>query len=261
MSSLYQKSKRRKTFKTKNIALVFLVLIVLFPLNRFLKTAGLSIFSPIVSFASSIDEAFYLKYVFHSKKGLGVIIETLKEKIISLEYLEDENKVLREEIDRLTSLGLATDTTVFGRVISRPSISPYDTFLVNIASTDVDKVFPGQKVYSSGNALLGVVESINGNNVLVSMFSTPKKEINVYLSEKGISVQATGRGNGTFEVILPRGSNLSEDETLLFESHSIDVLAKFSKEVSGQSSSFDKYLFKTPIAISKVSWVRIDIKN
>ena len=150
---------------------------------------------------------------------------------------------------------------MLGRVISRPSISPYDTFLVDISGADIDKIFPGQKVYSSGNALLGVVENINGNDVLVSMFSIPKKETNVYLSEKGISVQSVGRGNGTFEVILPRGSNLSENETLLLEAHSIDVLAKFSKEVSGQSSSFDKYLFKTPIAISKVSWVRIDTKN
>lgn len=239
--------------------LVFFTVVV-FSINALAPTFFPAVFSfvmyPIYKSEQSFVNSTQLLAV--SKEELSKENEELKQKIRELEneqqsltlYIQENNE-LKEIFGRS-----AVRDAVLAVVLQKPPISLYDTLVLDIGRSANINV--GDRVYVDGDILLGKIVEVNNKTSKVKLYSTPGEKFEVEIGENHIQATATGRGNGNFEVTLPREVEIKEGDTVVIPSITPTLFATVSSVSGDPARAFQLILFKTPINIQEIGWVLVE---
>lgn len=224
-----------------------------------LGTATQTLFRPLFHFSGSLKRGWSAFFSLgYSKISLNRENEELRDALyrsnaalLDRNLLFQENEELKEVLGRKNNRNLT-----LAAVLSRPPRSPYDTFLIDLGSEDGVSV--GMRVFALGNVSLGQVAVTYGKTSLVRLYSSPGEEYDAYIGDGGVVGIATGRGGGNFEMILPRGVDISEGDPITMPDIERNVFAIAEKVGVGPSETFQKVLFKNPVNLAELRWVELE---
>lgn len=174
----------------------------------------------------------------------------------SIETEMNYYKSQKEELEKI--LGKISDPKqyVLARILAKPGFSPYDTLVIDSGSKD--GVIAGAYVYADGTVLLGHVSSVNNRSAVVKLYSSPEERTNVFVGISGIESVAIGKGGGTFELKLPKNTDVKEGDIVTMASTTGNILGEIMHITNSASDAYEKALFKSPIDVSKITSVLVE---
>lgn len=192
-----------------------------------------------------------------SKQSLAEENSRLTRVVNATESLRLENVALRDENETLkTILGRPTpEYSVIAAVLARPAVSPYDTIVVDVGRSA--GVFSGDLVLSEAGVAVGTVTQSNERTSIVTLFSSPGLETQVFIGPRALSAIATGHGAGNFEVHLPRGVEIEEGDAITMPGINPRVFAVAEKIIGDPADPLQTILFKNPMNFSEIRFVEI----
>ncbi len=239
------------------LAALFLALILFNgPIGHFLSKPVMAVGRPFLTMSDSLKNWWQGNLFLIEKK----------------ENLENENKLLRKEIEEMkiktALLGAegkddkktrsflpkkSEQKYLSAPILVRPPQSPYDTLLVDAGSKDGVK--EGMRATAYGDVFLGYVSEVFGRTSKITLVSFFKKETNIMLASSSISAIAVGRGGGNFEIILPRSLKVLPGEAVLTLGREPMLMGIVEKILANFSDPFQKILFRLPVNIQELKYV------
>ena len=234
MSYEHRSNINRKRISTK-IKIVVLICILIFIINiiapQFLSSSITSLIRP-----------------FWNNKEIQGISTELKDATVS--QLKNENTELKKALDR----GNAS-STVMSYILKKPPYTAYDIYIIDIGLNKNLK--KGDKVYSIGNVLLGEIGEVNTNTSKVKLYSSYGEKYEILIGNN-IEATAIGKGGGTFEVILPKGTEIKENDIVTVPNINVSVFGIVRKITIDPAKTFNTILFAQPVNIYEQKIVLID---
>ena len=133
--------------------------------------------------------------------------DTLQNNIAALESSIPDLNELRD------MRGDGKDDRIYAGVLITPNVSPYDSIVVDKGSKD--GVVQGAIVYRNAATPIGIVAKADTTTAVISLFSTPGAQVEVYVRGPNVHAKATGVGVGALEVLLPHGVQVHEGDAVL----------------------------------------------
>ena len=258
----YRQDKKKSNIKVVTFILVaiFLFIFIFGSAMMYSSFSGSSLFlsKPFFTFGQNISARFssWGTY-FESKKSINSENEKLKlenmelsARLSNYQILENENKELKEIFERKGNRNF-----ILGNILVKPNRSLYDTLILDVGENMGVKV--GQKVYAYGYVPLGYVGEVYDNTSKIILYSTSREKVDVIVSSSGTTLSASGRGNGNFEMILPRDFDISVGEVIYLPG-TVQTLATVSGIISDPRDSFKKALLKSPVNIFELRFVEVE---
>lgn len=255
MSYLSQNRKRKRN-PLRKIITVFVVCVIVGFLFR-----GV-IVSTMVGTGSAISSivSFLIPGGLRSNSEIIKENETLREKVMLLtalnadrNALESENVNLKFELGRKPKAGDGVGE-ILGIVKSRPSNSPFDTFVVDVGSRD--GVTADAYVYY-GSLVIGKVIDVNTSTSKVQLFSSPGNIFQGVLVSENINIDARGLGGGSFEALVPSGVAVEVGDTLVLPSITTKVFGVVAAIENKEEEGFKRILFSLPVNLNQINQVLI----
>lgn len=211
-------------------------------------------------------------------KGEQALVADVSKIIVSKEELVKENEDLKRRISELENQYLALPmltaenaelkellgrsinrTTILARVLVKPPVSLYDTLVIDIGGTNGIKV--GDKVYADGDILIGVISEVSGFTAKAKLYSSPGEKYDVQIGDQKVTTAATGRGNGTFEITLPRELEVKEGDPVTIPSIKPTIFGTVTSVSNDPVRAFQQVIFSTPVNMQALSWVLIETSH
>ena len=260
----YLLDKKNKIKRLKKITIIIFIFVFLFyfrtPILTGLSSFSHFIFRPVLVLGSTVGNSIKnLEFYLESKKLLYLENENLKlEKKINEAKTANYNSILEENIKLKEILGRIPENKkmIIVSILSRPNVSPYDTFIVD--SGESEGVLLNKKVFAYGNIPIGKVVEVYKNSSKIILFSSPGEKTDVIISGKDTAMQLVGRGGGNFEMILPRDFVLEKGVEVVLPSITPYVVATVETILSDPRDSYQKALLKSPINIFELKFVEIE---
>lgn len=202
------------------------------------------------------DTAIIFSSVFSSKQTLAEENTRLRRetegmymRLLSIDMLAAENRELKEILGRIEG-----KTMMLGTVLSRPPSSPYDTFIIDLGA---EKVRVGDRVFVDGNVPAGVISRVHSRSSIVELFSAPEQKLDVLVGAEHIAAVARGKGNGNFEIVLPRDIEIRDGDIVSVPSSSIETLCLIGVIEKDANNPFQTIRCTSPFTINNVKWVEV----
>jgi cell shape-determining protein MreC len=173
---------------------------------------------------------------------------------ILIQELQNENNELKSILGRDEQ-----NDYVMAYILKKPPYIAYDTFVLDVGTDHNIKV--GDKVYSSGNILIGDIAEVYSSTSKVKLYSSSGTKYEVLIGEANIQATATGRGGGSFETALPRDVKVSEGDVVSIPDISNTVFGIVGKIIADPVRSFSIIIFSQPINIYEQKWVLVSLTN
>lgn len=144
---------------------------------------------------------------FKSKVALARDNKALRTERDSLLTMQFQNDVLRAENASLRAFLQAHEMRPTGKiaaVLSRPSVSPYSTFVIGMGTADDVRV--DDWVLAAPGLVLGSVQEVGEHTALASLYSAPDYTRDVLVRDALLPYVGRGSGNGI--VRAPRDLNV-----------------------------------------------------
>lgn len=192
-----------------------------------------------------------------SKRSLVEENERLARLVREAEPVRLENVILRDENEALKSeLGRTiAEETVLAVVLARPIVSPYDTLIVDVGRAK--DVLPGDLVLSDTGIAIGTVTVSHTDTSVVTLFSSPGLETQVFIGPRAVSAVAVGRGGGNFAVKLPRGIGIEEGDAITMPGINPKIFAVAERTVERPADPLQTVLFKNPVNFLELRFVEV----
>ncbi len=183
---------------------------------------------------------------------------------INLLSLEAQNilisQLVKENIELKALLGRSVENKmILGYILKKPPFTAYDSFILDIGSKD--GVENGDKVYSTGNILIGEIAENNFNTSKVKLYSSYGEKYDIFITEKNIQAIAIGRGGGSFEAVVPRDLNIVEGDIVSIPDISNSVFGTVGRVIADPARAFATIIFSQPINIYEQKWVLVSLKK
>lgn len=180
-------------------------------------------------------------------------IDILKTQNVYTNFLEKQN------IELKTMLGRASSTAyTLAAVLKKPPLSLYDEYVIDIGKNHGVSV--GDRVYVSGDILIGEIRDALAETSRVILFSSPGQKYQVTIGDKNIQAQAVGRGGGQYVVYVPHNTEVYEGD-LVFSPYAHDKPMGIVVSIkSDPAMSFQSVFFAPPLNIYDIRWVLV-VKN
>jgi cell shape-determining protein MreC len=198
--------------------------------------------------------------IVRSKYGLEVENQKLKDEIaardaaaLELDTLKSENESLKNTLGRT---GKAQVT--LGVIISRPPVSLYDTLVLDIGTNDGIKV--GDKVYASGDVLIGDIAEVYSSESKVSLYSTPGRITPVLVGTSTIAASAMGKGGGNFVIKLPVSTKVVQGAVITIPHIRVHTFGVIDAIQVDSSDSLQTILFRSPVNVNQLQFVEVEEK-
>lgn len=234
----------KSSIRRKKIALpikiTLLVTIVLVAFQFIFPTFLSSVVTAIVSPVWKVNIPQYT--------GLDQLSDNVKDTMIS--QLKKENIELKEIMGRLIN-----KNAVIAYIIKKPPFTAYDSFILDIGTNS--RVKKGDKVYVQGNFLIGEIAEVFSDTSRVKLFSSYGEKYDVLIGDKNIQATATGRGGGSFEVVIPRDLKVIEGDSVSIPNIMGSTFGIVGKVIADPARAFSTVLFSQPINIYEQKWVQI----
>jgi cell shape-determining protein MreC len=243
------------------LVIVFLILLQTLSINPFGSVVH-GIVRPVLQIQNTLaseTQAFFL--LLKSKRILIKENEILQERLLILEpsaYLVDALKTENAELKALLTRRVA-ENSVLAAVLAKPSLSLYDTLIIDVGTTN--GVSEGDEVIVYGNFVIGVISKVYAKSALVTLFSSQGNVSEVTLGDKHLLVKAHGRGGGNFETRLPRGIAVAVGDIVIIPNISTRIFSTVERVVASPADQFQTIFFKNPINISDIRWVEVVTTN
>lgn len=253
------KSSRRKSGTRKYVLSTIVIVVVIINLFRleFVQNIALPVIQPIQSFVQVVAKPFSgMGTYFQTKSSLEKKIEQLQTENRLLEirynrlsYIEEENKILREILERKDSVGqlLTAD------VLLRPPQTPYDLFRIDKGAAE--GVATGDFVYAF-ETFIGVVQTVSEHTSFVKLLSAPGQTIPVEL-DGGIIAEAVGQGGGRFVITVPKDIVVEIGARVLIDNAYAPVLGVIQDIEEEEVTTFQELYFNLPFSFSELRIVEI----
>ncbi|MBP9669459.1 MAG: rod shape-determining protein MreC [Candidatus Pacebacteria bacterium] len=192
---------------------------------------------------------------FQSKVSLARENQELKKEREELLTMQFQNDVLRAENASLRAFLNAHEAHPNGKVasvLSRPGVSPYDTFVIGIGSED--GVVPGDVVLVAAGLVLGEVKETGTRTSLVSLYSAPGYTRDVLLRDALLTY--TGRGSGGGVVQAPRDLEVQAGD-LLYLPDSAFALGVVGHVAAKPEDAYHEVLVSPPTNLSALRFVEV----
>ncbi len=199
-----------------------------------------------------------IKGFFSFKNSLVSKNQAQEEELLSLRLKKIDYEVLSKEFDDLKNqLGREGDTPrKISRVLSRPPLSPYDTFVIDIGSEE--GVSLGSRVYISENIIVGLVKNVTPHTSLVELFSNGDSEQEATLSRTGSSFVLKGQGGGNLELEVPKDADVLWGDVFLYPKFSPAMIGSVYYIDENSQSSFKQIYIRVPGSIFSTKYVFVE---
>jgi cell shape-determining protein MreC len=140
--------------------------------------------------------------VFQTKLSLSEENTKLKQELRTQSHLIARERILMRENDELKEmLGRSVSEDVrLATILSRPPFMMYDTLIIDLGLGSAIEV--GDRVYVKGDIAIGEVTAVYPQTSLVTLFSSPDRELQVRVGTTTLT--AKGRGLGNYLLEVPR---------------------------------------------------------
>ena len=264
ISRQHKKHIRHKTIQQFVLAVLFLVFVGFLNMTNRNPLTGVTHFLavPILKIEENVrGEIVGFFSILKSKKSLVEENNALKQnqndidavRIVN-DALEAENRELKHLLGRDVE-----DNVILASVVTRPNVSPYDTIIIDVGTSD--GIHVGDEVMIFGDFLAGFVSKVFTNSSQVTMFSSPGVKTNIFIGESGISAVSIGRGAGNFYSELPRDLEIRKNDVITLSSLDTQVFGEVETIIRGDADAFQTILFKSPVNINSIKRVQVVRSN
>lgn len=178
-------------------------------------------------------------------------ITTYEARLLPLNFLVEENRLLKEKLGRSQT----SKDSMLAVVLSKPNRTVYDTLIVDVGMEE--GVREGDTVAAYDDLIIGIVGEVMRHSSIVKLFSSPGEEIDVTLGDESTTAVARGVGGGNFEVELPRGVDISPGDVVSFPSISKEVAGVVEKIKVRPADAYQTILFKSPVNLFMLRFVEV----
>lgn len=227
-------------------------------MQKFFSPVTHLLFDPVFKVAQNLLSGTKQMFAFLTPKEILIAEnEKLKTELLLKGSKLLDYEILRAENEFLKGLTMrhATSSRVIASVLKTPDQSPYDTILIDAGTDDSIKV--GNFVYAAPHISIGVVEYTYKNSSLIKLYSSPGETYDVYIGENKVIGRALGRGGGNFEVILPHGSLVEENDTVTLPGIASEVFGVVESIKETEGGTFIRVLFKNPFSFDELRFVEV----
>ncbi len=251
--------KKQKVSRTKIVVVaVFLVLVVLlavFVLAPLLQSVSQGPAWLARSVQNGISDAITMatpkSTIIARNKVLTDQVAGYEAQLIELQQLRDENAQLRKELSYLP----VPNETITAQILGKPSQSLMNSMVINAGTAQGVRV--GQLVTVQHNLGLGTIVSVSPKTAVVELFGGPQFSGDVLLANKNITVPATGKGAGNFEIHIPREVAVSDGDFLAFPGNPSVVIGVVKSIIFDPRDPFQTVLARAPVNIQELRFVQV----
>jgi cell shape-determining protein MreC len=257
----FQPKKEKKIAKKSIFFVVIFLLIVftVFPtLFRGFSSATNEVSVPLLNAkeqtTGGITDFFavfrFKQNLYNQNRALSEKISDLEQKLSGYDFLVQENLELKNTFFQ------KTEGYIFARVVLRPNVAVYDTFLLDVG-TDMG-IKKGAKVFSGETAVVGTVEEVYPHSSKARLFSTAGQVTNVLMGPDNIPLELRGMGGGAFIVDVPSGVDIQEGDTALLAEKPDSIVAYAMVKEKTDTGSFQKFHLESVVGIFNLKYVKIE---
>lgn len=188
--------------------------------------------------------------LYNQNLALSEKVSDLEQKLAGYDFLIQENLELKNIFFQ------KTEEFVFARVIARPNITAYDTFLINVGQTAGIK--KGAKVFSGETMIIGTVEEVYANSSKARLFSTAGQITNVLMGPDNVPLELRGMGGGSFIADVPSSVDIQEGDTALLAEKPDFIVAYATSKEKTDTGSFQKFHLEGLASIFNLKYVKVE---
>ena len=188
------------------------------------------------------------KMLIHKVSTLETKITSYDAQVSELALLRDENNKLKAELGRDEA-----DKGALAHVLTLQNRSFYDTFVIDAGTAE--GIMEGQTVYAFDSVALGTIARADDHSSIVSLYSAPGRETAGTAQGTDVAVTLTGRGNGEYEVRMPRDVHFDIGSMIAYQSMQTSVIAQIERIVGDPRDPFQRLLAKAPVNLQALKWV------
>ncbi len=168
--------------------------------------------------------------------------------------LKKENNELKSILNRKEN-----NNVLLAYVLKKPPFTAYDSYIIDVGIRDGVKL--EDKVYASGNILIGTIAEVNNSSSKVNLYSSYGNKFDILIGENNVEAIATGNGGGTYISIVPRDVKVAEGDTILIPDISNSVFGRVGKILIDPARAFSTVMFSQPINIYEQKWVLVSLNK
>lgn len=251
--------KKQKVSRTKllviTVVLVVIGAIAVFVINPFLQTlsSGPAWLAQSVNTGASdvITSLTPKSIIIDRNKILTEQVANLNAQLIELQQLRDENDQLKKELSYLPN----PSETITAQIIGKPNQSLVNSMVIDAGVDQGVRV--GQLVSVQHNLGLGTIVSVSQKTAVVELFGGPQFTGDVLLANKNITVPATGKGSGNFEIHIPREVAVADGDLLAFPGNPSVVIGVVKSIIFDPRDPFQTVLARAPVNVQELRFVEV----
>ncbi len=251
---IYLRDKETGYGKRKKIAIGLLLFVGVLLSRHMASGALLSVATPLWRAEDWISHAFDPLTALWADKTVLMEENVNLEKELSDSHAEVQ--ILEKNLAAHTTLSdlFASSTGAVARVLSRPPESPFDTLIVGLPKNSF--ISRGDTVYASGNSALGTVQEVYSGTGRINLYSAPGNQVSAFITGLG-PITLTGMGNGNFIGEFPKDQKIDSGTGVTLAGKNVTV-ALIGTTTSAEGDQLQKIYARIPIALQKLTWVRIE---
>ncbi|HRY31129.1 MAG TPA: rod shape-determining protein MreC [Candidatus Paceibacterota bacterium] len=257
MRTNFPQRNKKQELKRKihQAILVVVILAALFFFGSFVRGLVQFINAPISAAKEIITRPFGTFFGYFASKSelvernlaLDGENKKLKIELLTVESLRRENDSLKD----LLNYNQENPNNLLAKVLNRPPVSPYDTFVIDLGS---DKVAVAQEVFYQ-NIPIGRIAEVYSGSAIVRIYSSSGEKIFVDIDEDLTNIEALGIGGGTFRAKIPK--DLIIDVGAMVTLPGGVLLGQVEGIEPEPSDTFQNLYFRYPFKLSQIDWVTV----
>jgi len=171
--------------------------------------------------------------------------------------VSDREALVKENGDLKASLHLRRDTQnkIGATVLSKPPFTPFDIIVINTGEKAGVKV--GSRVML-GQTYLGTVIKVSDYTSEVQLLSSSLTKTDVFIGDKALPAVLSGKGGGNFEVSLPQGSDVKEQDLVFATLHNeVLFVGTVTHIIENSDNTLMTLLIAFPFSLYELSYVEV----
>lgn len=184
-------------------------------------------------------------------KELEAQVDVANANEIELQTLRSANESLRKELSYVAH----PETVIAAQILYKPSDSLYNSLVIDRGTRD--GIRQGQLVTSQGTIGLGTVASVTASTATVRLFSGPQFSGDVVMKADSITVPATGRGGGNFEIHIPQSIKVTKGDLIAFPDKPDMTIGIIESIDFDPRDPFQTVLTRTPVNVQELQFVEV----
>ncbi|GEM_PF-1121129 len=194
------------------------------------------------------DELLSKRALISKVTALQTTLSSYDAEISTLTQLQSENAALKQELGRTPA-----PTGILATVLTLPNRNFYDTMTIDAGSAEGIK--KNMTVYAFGSVALGTISSTDTHTAIVYLYSAPGQQTSGTAVGSSVAVTLIGRGDGEYEVDLPRDVPFTVGDVISSQTTTPATLATIEKIVTDPRDPFQRLLAKAPVNLQALKWV------